>query len=349
MISIIVPVYNVDKYLIRCIDSILKQSYKYFELILIDDGASDSCGKICDIYLNLDKRVKVIHQKNNGVSYARNIGIELLQGKLITFCDSDDYVDTNWLWEMVENLIRNSVDCISTEFKMVDEDGNVLWIPNFKKQVYTFKDCFSKYYFILNSLLNYQCGCEIWHTLFKSKIIIDNNIRFNSKCGGYAEDLQFIMEYVLYCNSIKVTDSKHYFYFQRKDSIMHTEGKYTFRMDSLNEVSCGFLWRLKNVDRNNYSLLAPIFHYGIMATEYGKYFLNKDTICNLPYDLKKIKEINHYKQLTKNIIFRKKQIKQYYEKKRVAPIMYFSLYCLHHCFKLYQFCDVIYYKIILKE
>ena len=95
-ISIIVPVYKVEKYLNRCIDSILAQSFPDFELILVDDGSPDKSGKICDDYAAKDSRVKVIHKENAGVSAARNSGLAMSSGSYIMFCDSDDFVDKNW-------------------------------------------------------------------------------------------------------------------------------------------------------------------------------------------------------------------------------------------------------------
>lgn len=97
MISIIVPVYNVDTFLKKCVDSILSQSYKNFELILVDDGSTDNSGNICDYYASIDKRVRVIHKINGGVGAARNTGMSIAKGKYITFIDSDDYVEPEYL------------------------------------------------------------------------------------------------------------------------------------------------------------------------------------------------------------------------------------------------------------
>ena len=97
MISIIVPIYNAEQYLHRCIDSILHQNYTDFELLLIDDGSKDASGAICDEYAAKDTRVRVFHKENGGVSSARNLGLDNAQGEYITFCDADDYVDQEWL------------------------------------------------------------------------------------------------------------------------------------------------------------------------------------------------------------------------------------------------------------
>ncbi len=124
LVSIIVPVYKVENYLNRCVDSILMQSYKNIEVILVDDGSPDKCPQICDEYANLDERVEVIHKKNGGLSDARNIGIEKAKGEFFSFIDSDDYVYP----DMIENLVnihRNTgANMVITNFKTVDEAGN---------------------------------------------------------------------------------------------------------------------------------------------------------------------------------------------------------------------------------
>lgn len=104
LISVIVPVYNVEKYLRKCIDSILCQTYKNFEIILIDDGSSDNSGKICDEYLNRDERISVFHKKNQGLSEARNTGIKKAKGKYLTFVDSDDFINEEYILNLYDNL-----------------------------------------------------------------------------------------------------------------------------------------------------------------------------------------------------------------------------------------------------
>lgn len=111
-ISIIVPVYKVESYLSRCIDSILAQTYQNFELMLVDDGSLDRCGEICDNYAKKDDRIKVIHQPNRGVSAARNAGLDLATGDYIGFVDSDDYISINMYSDMIKLLEVNGLDII---------------------------------------------------------------------------------------------------------------------------------------------------------------------------------------------------------------------------------------------
>ena len=123
VISIVVPVYKVEAYLNRCVDSILAQTFTDFELILVDDGSPDNCGKICDEYAEKDKRIKVIHQENGGLSAARNAGIEIAQGEWITFIDSDDWIHPSYLRVLYEAVTANGADVSVGRYKEVyDED-----------------------------------------------------------------------------------------------------------------------------------------------------------------------------------------------------------------------------------
>lgn len=113
-VSVIVPVYNVEKYLHRCIDSILTQTFTDFEVLLINDGSKDRSGEICDEYAKKDSRVKVFHKENGGVSSARNVGLDNARGDLICFCDSDDFVTKDWLALFVKNI--DGYDAVITGF-----------------------------------------------------------------------------------------------------------------------------------------------------------------------------------------------------------------------------------------
>lgn len=132
LVSIVVPVYNVEKYLSECIDSILAQTYKNFELILIDDGSPDNCPKICDEYAKKDNRIIVIHQKNKGVSNARNAGIKIANGKWIMFVDSDDWIDK----DMLEYLLSGDLNCDVIVCGIEDYSKRLFKEPNMEYKVY---------------------------------------------------------------------------------------------------------------------------------------------------------------------------------------------------------------------
>lgn len=121
MISIIVPIYNVEKYLPKCIESIINQTYTDLEILLIDDGSTDNSGLICDKYASIDNRIKVIHKKNGGVSSARNIGLNEANGNYIAFVDSDDYIEKNMYEKMISIINKYNVDIVSCNYNHVNE------------------------------------------------------------------------------------------------------------------------------------------------------------------------------------------------------------------------------------
>ena len=138
LISIIVPVYKVEKYLNRCIHSIVNQTMKDLEIILVDDGSPDTCPKMCDDWAKKDKRIKVIHQKNKGLSAARNHGIKISKGKYIGFVDSDDYIDKYMYENMVSVLIKEQGDMCCCKLQKVYEKRNFLSKEKFTKDVHVY-------------------------------------------------------------------------------------------------------------------------------------------------------------------------------------------------------------------
>ena len=122
-VSIIVPVYKVEKYLRKCIDSIINQTLKDIEIILVDDGSPDNCGKICDEYAAKDTRIKVIHKENGGLSSARNAGMEVAEGEYIGFVDSDDWIETDYVGELLFCLIQSESDMAICSIRHENKDG----------------------------------------------------------------------------------------------------------------------------------------------------------------------------------------------------------------------------------
>lgn len=136
-LSIIVPVYKVEKYLPRCIDSILAQTFGDFELVLIDDGSPDGCGRICDEYARKDKRIVVIHQKNMGVSAARNAGLDIARGRYIGFVDSDDWIEPQMYEVMMDAIRENGADMAVCGVRYADEDGKFTRADRLSEGVYS--------------------------------------------------------------------------------------------------------------------------------------------------------------------------------------------------------------------
>lgn len=206
MISIIIPVYNVEKYLTECLDSILSQTYTDFEVILVDDGSPDNSGTICDEYAQKDMRIRVIHQKNAGVSAARNNGIEQARGEWITFIDSDDWVCSNYLQNF--HLDESAgIDLVIQGLEYFDQrDGN-FFSPR------SFKECLLKredfpYGFAQNRLM--EVGYPVGKA-YRKDLLDLNNLRFDTRLS-FHEDHIFVLDYYMLCHTIRLVDAIDYKY-----------------------------------------------------------------------------------------------------------------------------------------
>ena len=219
-ISVIVPVYNVEQYLPRCIDSILAQTFTDFELLLIDDGSKDKSGAICDAYARKDPRIRVFHKPNGGVSSARNMGLDNAKGEWIAFVDSDDWVNEDFLANFVE--IDSGEDLLSQGFCSPNWDGLGNVIVTQKTEKYC-KGNISQY--IIEMYKSGQLG-YIWCKLFKKEIINECSIKFIPEFV-IREDLAFVCQYCANISSIGNTSKFGYNYIYPSDV-----GKYVYK-DSL--------------------------------------------------------------------------------------------------------------------
>ncbi|MGM9757298.1 MAG: glycosyltransferase family 2 protein [Candidatus Cryptobacteroides sp.] len=203
-VSIIVPVYNAEKTLERCVNSILSQDFTDFELILVDDGSSDNSGRLCDEFASRDSRVRVFHQNNNGVSSSRNIGLNNAYGKWITFCDSDDYVFPGWLSNFI--LISEGYDLVVQGFQIPYPDP---WLNNEEKLGCSFSGSIRDG---LVQLFERHILGYLWVKMFRSDIISQNKIRFNADIY-LQEDEEFLLKYAHYCKNMISTERLGYYYY----------------------------------------------------------------------------------------------------------------------------------------
>ncbi|WP_010237898.1 glycosyltransferase [Clostridium arbusti] len=209
IISIIVPIYNVEQYLSRCLDSIISQTYTNLEIILVDDGSTDDSWSICKKYAKIDKRIVLIKQENKGVSSARNEGIRIATGEYIAFVDSDDYID-NDMYEILYNLMNenNNIDlAICETVKDNIKSKSDISILNRNETL--------KALFNMKSFRGY-----IFNKLFRKSIIEKNNLTFN-KDIYICEDLLFCFNYVLNIRNAIYSMEQKYFYIERDDSAIH--------------------------------------------------------------------------------------------------------------------------------
>jgi len=235
-LSIIVPVYQAEKYLENCLDSILAQSFTQFELLLIDDGSTDNSGKICDNYSQLDSRVKVIHKKNEGQALARNIGIDSALGQYIGFVDNDDLLKPDMFEVLINNIIQSNSDISSCSFIQKDENGNL----THEKHSYL-KHIFSNKEGVKEILSREKLDIYVWTKIYNKDFLDKNNIRFES--GKNDEDILFNYQAYTFAQKTVIEDNPLYIYNHRNHSASRTYPK-----KYLEKYLSGTLYRVNKIE-----------------------------------------------------------------------------------------------------
>ena len=224
-VSIIVPVYNVEKYLDRCMDSLLNQTLKDIEIIMVDDGSPDNSPVMCDRYAEKDNRVKVIHKKNGGLGLARNSGLEIAEGEYVAFVDSDDFVDI----VAFEKLYKAAVDNKKADFVMCGYKrikGNSC-VGRFKdvNEEYVLEDdeCRNVLAGMIgidpDSDYTYRHNYSVWHGIYKNSIFTKNGVSFCSERELISEDLIFHLDFIPLCGKIVIIPDSLYNYCLNEDSL----------------------------------------------------------------------------------------------------------------------------------
>ena len=271
MISVVVPVYKVEKYLDKCVQSILAQTYKDFELILVDDGSPDDCPRLCNEYAEKDNRVRVIHKKNGGLSDARNAGVSVAKGEYITFIDSDDYIAIDYLSTLLSLKDKYSSDISVVGMCLFKEGNNPIIRKDYKEFCYSNEVALEKMFY-QDTLDTSSCGM-----LLPLEIVKENPF----PVGKYHEDEFTTYKYYAVAKKIAVTTANKYFYMQRKGSIMHSNEKaYLDELDASDN--------LVNFCREEYPHLVPAaeskkFSNYCQVLLANKYIKKED--CNLQHKI----------------------------------------------------------------
>lgn len=241
-VSVIVPVYNVEKYLHRCMNSILNQTLENIEIILVDDGSTDTSGSICDEYAKIDKRVKVIHKKNEGLGFARNSGIEIATGEYIGFIDSDDYIDLSMFEKLYYKANEFNVDYVRCEYKIVNNKG-----VSENKTIFPLSEGYYEKSSVIEKLVLpifgksekdtkvNDLGVSVCKCIFKNQIIKTNKIKFYSEREYISEDFLFTINYLMNSNSAYVINECLYNYVMNQESLTHV-----YRSDRFNKEQIFF-------------------------------------------------------------------------------------------------------------
>lgn len=209
--SILIPAYNVEKYISQCLDSVINQTYRNLQIVIVDDGSNDSTGKICDDYAAKDERVEVYHIFNGGVANARNLLLSKIKGDYFLFIDSDDWIELDTVELLIERMIYLDLDIIgydSVKSYDTSENGS---IPQTE-------DVYTKESFITEFLKHQKINGSLWNKLFKSSLI--RNIRFR-KDISYGEDALFCWQLIQGVNNVLITNSEKYHHRIHGGSLSH--------------------------------------------------------------------------------------------------------------------------------
>lgn len=217
-ISIVVPIYNVEKELDRCLQSLLRQTYKNIEIILVDDGSPDRCPLLCDEYAQKDSRVRVIHKKNGGLSDARNVGLQATTGEYVLYIDSDDYIDLDSCERFLKATEQQKVDIVVGSAIMEKSDGSC------EKMLHTATPSgiiYNASEFIEKSIRAYQWYAPACFNMYRRDFLLQNELFF--KVGIYFEDMQMLPRVFLAAQKIACIDGVFYHYVVRENSIMTSQ------------------------------------------------------------------------------------------------------------------------------
>lgn len=291
LISIIIPVYNAELYLYRCLDSILKQKYKNYEVILINDGSKDNSLSICEEYVGLYKNFTVINQLNKGVSFSRNIGIMNAKGDFICFIDADDEIKENYLSDFINEYQKSNADITCCDFDAINMYQEINIAKLFDSKQYITKCEFEKIYKLF---LQGTTGISnVWNKLFKSSIIKDNNLFFSEEISN-SEDMEFVLKYLNVCNTFSYIQKSNYIYHYNDTSLTKTF--------NYNQLDNHLLWKhilYENIDET--ILKKYIYDLNRLSILEMKSFICNSIISNTKIsfsDLKKypnlIQNIDHY-------------------------------------------------------
>lgn len=347
MVSVIVPVYKVEKYLPACIESILSQSFEDFELILVDDGSPDRCGAICDEYAQKDQRIRVIHKENGGVSAARNRGLEESVGQYIAFCDSDDYWSENFLETLVNKMESTGCDIVNGNYIMVADDDTEVGKSRIPQGEILISSKQEKFDFLVKNILSGTWGWSIWTRLFKREIIQRNNIRFCTVCENYAEDLGFVFQYCLYINrAVSITDP--IYYYRAREGSMMANSKRVLKLEAMNNLSRCLKEEYDQVFTGfSANHRYPIIHFLVMCPEYRKIACTPD-YCTMGIHSKKITKKLWYKLQLLRLFTCMPELKRIFGKTNARRVLLLANYARHGCWKRFIIESAITYKWLVK-
>ncbi len=319
-VSVIVPAYNVKTYISECIESILRQSYQNLEIIIVDDGSTDGTWDVIQRYANIDPRIVAVSQENGGVSTARNKGLSIAKGEYCTFIDGDDYYEACAIETMVSQLERMDSDCVNCQYIFRYENGEEKEKTHFPIKTYQLIDDDKKIDFMVNELMIYNVGYEVWDKLYKMDIIQSNHLRFNPQCH-IGEDLAFNIVYLWYAKSICNIETFTYNYRIREGSAMRKASNLDYSMTESGIMMYGV-----------YNFFSDCGNEFLKKNFYLLFCRFMDNVCRgynakqVVEALKRSKQFEFQMEQITEIIKNKKDVEKLYPKETRKIIWRFYLY-----------------------
>ena len=224
IVSIIVPVYKVERYIDRCIDSLINQTEKNIEIILVDDGSPDTCPQICDNYAKMDSRIKVVHKQNEGLGFARNSGLDVAKGKYIGFVDSDDSVKLDMVATLLHHIEQDNCDIVIAGYTRVNSSGKQTeYNGEGIEKIYTGNELHELIIDMVGTKpsdpKDMRCDMAVWKCLFSREFIQNNSLRFPSEREFISEDLIFQIDAISCAQRVKTIKECVYYYYDNIESL----------------------------------------------------------------------------------------------------------------------------------
>lgn len=318
LISVIIPIYKVEEYLSKCIDSVINQTYKNLEIILVDDGSPDNCPKMCDEWAKNDNRIKVIHKKNGGLSDARNAGIDIAKGEYLTFIDSDDYIDNEYISTLCYLIKKYNSDISMVDIKRVFDNGKIYNTSNNEEFVMTQEEFFEKMLYGERDLDNSASA-----KLYKKELF--NDVKY--PVGRLYEDTATTYKIIFKSNQIPVLSKSLYNYAIRSTSIV--QGNFSQKkleiIDSTKEMTDAIIKKYPDLKK---------------ACKRKVVWSYLSTLSQLSFSQTRYKELE--KELRKKVLENKKEV---LKDKKVSKKDKIGIICITIGFPFYKFCWRVFSKI----
>ena len=332
-VSVVIPVYNSEKYIEKCLESVINQTYKNIEIIIINDGSKDNTGKLVKRYKEKDERIIYLEQKNNGVSSARNKAIQVSSGEYIIFVDSDDTVDKDYVKLLLSTIEKESLDIVACGYTDISVYGIIKLNDFYKDKTLIGKNDFIKYIFT-------GVGGTLWGKIFKSKIIKENNIKMNEEIF-MCEDMLFVLKYATKCTSFGAIKEHLYNYNRINDNSISSKINFAYYNNLItvikliedilvaNKYSKDFIDNILSQRVKSIS-----FNLAIMQHDSKHNYKIKDKLNNI----KIILDNNYYKRY-KNIFnsnsLKEKILLNLFKQRNIKAIYYYSYFV--HCIEVIKF------------